>query len=505
MVLESLDNFTLVEGNPSGLEFFTNEEYDAYKTAFDKARIEFLKLYGYDEEKATKVSNDIDEFAKIIQAKSASINELRGNLASYFKLYSKSEINEFFNNLPIDKLLSKYNVSDYEHFAIIDEGHLRELDNYYTEEHLPVMKEILKVLILEKVVALNSTPEYANVFADCYKALSGENVTGQQILTYYEKVVLKPDLMGSYLNIKYDEKYFSETEKLEIVELIDKIKAHYKEVITSSTWMSEETKQEAIKKLDNLTTNVGFVQRYDDTVNVQLIKKDEGGTLFGNYILLRQDEASKIATKVNEKYYLEVNQFMVNAYYNPTDNSINFPSAFREVYRNISDKYEIYGYAGMVIAHEMSHAFDKTGALYDEYGNLKNWWTEEDKAKFDELKQSIIDYYSNYSVLGVKVDGEKTVSENIADLGAVKTILSIMESENATKEDYVKFFEALTKLWNQKITKEELELQSLSDNHSPNKIRVNAVFSSMDKFYEVYDIKETDGMYVAKENRVSLW
>ncbi len=505
VLLEDFKTFTLVDGMPSGLEFFTSEEYSKYKETFVKARIEFLKLYGYDEEKATQVSNDINEFAKVLQDKSISINELHGNITKYFKLYSKSDIDNTFHNLPIDKFLSKYNISDNDRFAVIDEGHLIELDNYYTEEHLPVMKEILKVLILERVASINSNSEYLKVFADCYASLTGEAVNGVQISTFYEQMILKPKLMGSYLNIKYDEKFFTEVEKLEIVELINKVKDQYKEVINSSTWMSDSTKQEAIKKLDNMKVNVGFVQRKEYPVDAKLIKKDEGGTLLGNYILLNQDESSKIALKINDVYYPEVSHFMVNAYYNQTDNSINFPSSFREMYRDITDKYEIYGYAGAVVAHEISHAFDSNGSLYDEHGNLNNWWTDEDKAKYDELKQAIIDYYSNYEVLGLKVNGEHTVPENIADLGGVKTILSIMESENATKEDYIKFFEAYAKLWNQKVNKAELEIAILSDNHSPNKVRTNAVLSSMDKFYEVYDIKESDKMYVAKDKRVSLW
>ena len=505
VVLEDFKTFTLVDGMPSGLEFFTSEEYSKYKETFVKARIEFLKLYGYDEEKATQVSNDINEFAKVLQDKSISINELHGNITKYFKLYSKSDIDNTFHNLPIDKFLSKYNISDNDRFAVIDEGHLIELDNYYTEEHLPVMKEILKVLILERVASINSNSEYLKVFADCYTSLTGEAVNGIQISTFYEQMILKPKLMGSYLNIKYDEKFFTEVEKLEIVELINKVKDQYKEVINSSTWMSDSTKQEAIKKLDNMKVNVGFVQRKEYPVDAKLIKKDEGGTLLGNYILLKQDESSKIALKINDVYYPEVSHFMVNAYYNQTDNSINFPSSFREMYRDITDKYEIYGYAGAVVAHEISHAFDSNGSLYDEHGNLNNWWTDEDKAKYDELKQAIIDYYSNYEVLGLKVNGEHTVPENIADLGGVKTILSIMESENASKEDYIKFFEAYAKLWNQKVNKAELEVAILSDNHSPNKVRTNAVLSSMDKFYEVYDIKESDKMYVAKDKRVSLW
>lgn len=505
MILENLNFFLMANGLNSGLEFFSNDKYDTYKEVFEKNRVNYFKVYGYDEEKATKVSKDISDFAKIIQEKSLSIDELYGNYLDYYKTINLNELKSIIKNLPIDKLLNKYGLDNYNNYAILDEGHIKALDNYYTSENLPLMKEILKLLVLENVASLYTTKEYADIFTNVYSTLSGEKANTEIIFTYFEYVKLKPRLMGKYLNIKYDEKYFTEVEKLEIVELINKIKDYYIKTINSSNWLSDATKQEAIKKINNLTTNVGYVQKDDFENPSKLIREENGGNLLSNYILLYQGEASLLSKKINKKINEEVDQFVVNAYYNPTDNSINFPSAFREVYRNFKDKYEIYAYVGIVIGHEISHAFDNIGSKYDEYGNVKEWWTEEDRASYDTLKQKIIDYYSKYEFMGYKVDGEKTVGENIADLAGLKTIISIMDDENASKEDYIKFFESYAKLWAIVVSKEEAKLQMLSDPHSPNKVRVNAVLSSMDKFYEIYDIKEEDKMFVPKEERVGLW
>lgn len=506
MTLESLGTFTLNPHASSSLEFFTSDKYKVYKDAFEEARIEYLKLYGYDEEKAKKTSDDISEFAKVIQDKSVSLDELAGNVSKYYKNYSYNELKSIIKNLPIDKFLNKYGISNFKNFALFDEGHLKALDSYYTEEHLPLMKEILKVAILEEIASLNTSKEYAEILANSSGKLTGEgNINSDALLIVYEYLMLKPKMMGSYLNVKYDEEYFTEIEKQEIIELINKIKEHYKEVINSSSWLDESTKAEALKKLDTMKTNVGYVQKEEEPTTVKLVNKENGGTLLSNVILLAKDNSSKLANKINKETTIELDQYLANAYYNPLNNSINFPSGFREVYRSIKDKYEIYGYAGMVVAHEISHAFDNNGSQYDEKGNIRNWWSEKDKENFDKLTQKIIDYYSNYEVFGLKVDGKKTVGENIADLAAIKTIISIMEKENATNDDYKKFFESYAKLWNEKITKQQLELTMLSDNHSPNKIRVNAVLSSTDKFYEVYGITENDKMYVAPENRVGLW
>ncbi len=506
MVLEELSVFTLNDQAPSGLDFFVNEKYKIYKDAFEEARIEFLKLYGYNEEKAKNTSNEITEFAKIIQKKSVGLDELRLDITKYYKNYSYNELKSIIKNLPIDKFLKKYRIDNFTSFALLDEGHIRELDNYYIIDHLPLMKEILKVRILENVASLYTTLDYAKVLSNCYQKVSGEKgVDGQTILTFYEFMRLKPKMMGAYLNVKYDETYFTEIEKQEIIELINKIKTHYVEVINSSSWLEDSTKVEAIKKLNNMKANVGYVQKEEEAQTAKLLDKESGGTILSNLILLNKDSSSNLAKNINKKYELELDQFIANAYYNPLDNSINFPSAFREFYRDINGKYEIYGYVGTIIAHEISHAFDNNGSKYDENGNIRNWWSEKDKKNFEDLTKKIIDYYSNYEIFGLKVNGEITVGENIADLAAVKTILSIMETENATNDDYKQFFESYTKLWNEKITKKEIELQMLSDNHSPNKIRVNAVLSSMDKFYEIYNIKEEDKMFVPKDNRVGLW
>ncbi len=506
--LESLNLYTMDTSYQSGLDFYANEKYDVYKQAFEKARIRYFKQYGYDEKKATDLSNQITDFAKKIQAKSKSLDDIQNNLVKNYKNISKSELKSLIHNMPIDKLLAKLNLSDYPDFAILDEGQIKALDEYYKEENLPLMKEILKLLILEKVASLYTSSDYEKIYTDVAAVVMGygEGVMDYQtIVSYYENYRLRPELMGSILNTKYDEKYFPENEKQEIVELAKKIISHYKEVIKKTDWLDDSTREEALKKLDNMQINVGFTKHGDTDSTAVLVKKEDGGTLISNLVLLNQDQFNKLHKQIKEKYYGTMNQFQPNAFYDPNSNSINFISGFREMYRDAKSKYEMYGYAGTIIGHEISHAFDTTGSNFDENGNVKNWWTEDDYNDFENKKKRIIDYYSNYELLGVKINGELTVGENIADLASVKTLLSIMESENATNDDYKTFFEAYARLWNAERTKEQIELQVLTDPHSPHKIRINAVLSSMDKFYEVYDIKEGDKMYVAKEDRVGLW
>ena len=503
--IENVVNYTLDELTPSGLEYSTNEKYSTFKNAFEKGRIEYFKLYGYDEKKATDLSKKITEFAKKIQLKSQPIDELQTNYIDYYKRVSKSELKNIIKNLPVDKLLNKYNLGNYQYFAILDEGHYKELDNYYKEENLPLMKEILKLLILEEVATFYTNSDYAKIGASIASDIVGMHIDRDVYIYEYNMLIITPALIEKYLNSKYDEINFTKEEKLEIIELINKIKDYYIEVIKQTDWLDEKTKTEAIKKLQQLTINVGYTPRKDGESPAKLVSKEDGGTLISNYILLNQNTANNIFKTINVASQPEIKQFLVNAYYNPSDNSINFPAAFKEVYKGITDKYEKYAYIGTIIGHEISHAFDNNGSKYDEKGNIKNWWSEDDTKDFTERKQKIVEYYSKFDVYGIKVDGEKTVGENIADLASIKTIVGIMENENATNEDFKKFFEGYARLWYDSLTKQELESLMIIDNHSPNKIRVNAVLSSTDKFYEVYDIKEGDKMYIPKEERVSLW
>ncbi len=506
MTIENLAVFLVSPDAATGLDVFTEQKYSSYKTQFENARIEFFKEYGYDEEKAKNISNQITEFAKQIQSQSKSLDELKNNLVANYKNVTKSELKALMKNLPLDKFLAKYNLSNYQYFATIDEGQIKAIDNYYKEENLPLMKEILKLLILENVAPFYTTANYARILANADTAIMGQRVNYQRIVEYYEEQ-LKPDMMGSILNIRYDEKYFPETEKQEIANLIDKIKARYKAEITSSDWLDESTKAAAIKKLDNMKTNIGYNKKdkEDKYANLKLLSTENGGSLISNYILMKQYEAKQISKTINDKFEVEIDHFQANAYYYPYDNSINFISGFRELYRGITNKYAIYAYAGTIVGHEISHAFDSKGSPFDENGNVKDWWTENDKQEYDAKKQKIINYYSKYDMYGTKVDGELTLAENIADLAGAKTILSIMADENATNDDYKIFFESYAKLWNDTSPKQQILLQMSIDIHSPNKIRATGVISSMDKFYEVYDIKEGDKMYVAKEDRVGLW
>ena len=160
----------------------------------------------------------------------------------------------------------------------------------------------------------------------------------------------------------------------------------------------------------------------------------------------------------------------------------------------------------MIIAHEITHAFDDNGAKFDEKGNMTNWWTKEDYDNFKKKQQEVIKYYNKYEVMkGFYINGKKTVNENIADLGAVSCISEIAKNKKATSKEIKEMYTSFAKLWASNSKEEYITMLLLQDTHSPNKYRVNATLSSTELFYKTYNINSLNKMYISKQNRVKVW
>lgn len=269
------------------------------------------------------------------------------------------------------------------------------------------------------------------------------------------------------------------------------------------------TKENAKKKLDNMTIKIGCPDEWSSYFeNVDIIPKKDGGNLISNILNCDKENnkrgLEKLYKPVNKKEWSMTPQTL-NAYYNPSANEIVFPAAILQApfYDKKADYETNLGGIGLIIAHEITHAFDNNGALYDEKGNFNQWWTKEDYENFNNLSKNIIEYYDQFEVLpGNKVNGKLTLSENIADLGAMSCITELAGED---KKGLEKLFKNYANIWAMKENEKYTLLKLNTDTHAPDKIRVNAVLSSNDKFYDVYNIKETDKMYISPEKRVGVW
>ena len=482
-------------------DYYVNEDYMNYKALIKQYGIKLLKQYGYDQKKAREISSKITSMYESIASKSKLSNEL-SDISSYYNIITKDDLQKIYTNIDIDYYLETKNIPQGTKFSIIDIDNYKALNNYLTEENLSLLKEYVKLKILENY-ALYLSNDYSNLIYELNNKISG---TSEDTKTNIDKAneVIKT-LFNYDIDEKYQSEYLTAKEKKYIEDMIVEIIEYYEKDLKSLDWLSNKTKKKAITKLKNIKINIGLQEDYPKYSKEYDLEKEN--TLVENIIKIsdkiKEYEINKLNTNKKDQ---AISQTTVNAYYNPSDNSINFPVASINLFDIDHTYYQNLGSIGMVIAHEITHAFDDNGSQFDEYGNINNWWTNKDLSKYKKLKKKVINYYNKYEVIdGEYIDGEKTVNENIADLGAISCITNLANSKNATDNELKEMYESLANMWATISTEEYQKLLLLQDTHAPSKYRVNATLSSTDTFYEVYNIKKYNDMYIAKNERIHVW
>ena len=289
----------------------------------------------------------------------------------------------------------------------------------------------------------------------------------------------------------------------------------YRQSITGLDWMSEETKAQALSKLSKFNPKIGHTNEWRDYSSMEI----QAGDLVGNVKSAAEFESNRTIDKLDhpvDKNEWFMSPQTVNAYYNPAWNEIVFPAAILQPpFFNVeADDAVNYGAIGAGIGHEIGHGFDDQGRKFDGDGNLRDWWTEEDAELFDERKNKLAAQYNGYEVIdGLTINGEFTSGENIGDLGglgiAYKAYHISLEGKEAPVIDGLtgdqRFFLGWAQVWRGKIRDEEAKRLLTVDPHSPAKFRTNGATVNIDEFYQAFDVKEGDGMYLPPEDRVKIW
>ena len=304
-------------------------------------------------------------------------------------------------------------------------------------------------------------------------------------------------------------------EKAEV--MIANVIAAYQARIQVLDWMSTETKTKAIEKLDKFTVKIGYPDTWEDYSTLDIKKSN---TYFENISAINKWSTANNLSEIGEpvdKTEWGMSPQTVNAYFNPLNNEIVFPAAILQApfYDYLADDAVNYGGIGAVIGHEISHAFDDSGARFDANGNLVNWWSEEDLKQFTTRGDALATQYSKIEVLdSVYINGKFTLGENIGDLGGVLGAydgLQMLYEKNGRPEDIdgftaeQRFFMSWATVWRTLTRDEELRNRIKTDPHSPGRIRATQPLINIDTFYEAFDIKEGDGMFVPVEERVRIW
>ena len=321
--------------------------------------------------------------------------------------------------------------------------------------------------------------------------------------------------LGEALGQIYVNRYFPESSKVQMIELVENVRAAYKERIEALEWMGEDTREEALAKLAAFYPKIGYPNKWLDLGDISIAADD----LFGNARRIREffelRDVNKLKTGTDKEEWFMMPQ-TVNAYYVPNFNQIVFPAAILEApfFDPNADPAVNYGAIGAVIGHEMGHGFDDQGSKYDARGVKRNWWTDEDRANFTVRTEKLGEQYDSYeAVEGHFVDGSFTMGENIGDLGGVEVAwhaykLSLNGEEAPVVDGMTgdqRFFMGYAQAWRSERRQESLLRQLTSDPHSPPKFRVNGVVRNVDAWYLAFGVTEEDELYLSPENRVRIW
>jgi endothelin-converting enzyme/putative endopeptidase len=321
--------------------------------------------------------------------------------------------------------------------------------------------------------------------------------------------------MGELLGQLYVEKHFQQSSKARMDELIANLINAYEASINELEWMSAETRVQALDKLSKFRPMVGYPEKWIDYSNLKV----EAGNLMANVKSGAEFAYNRELDKLDkpvDKTEWQMTPQTVNAYYNPVWNVIVFPaSILQPPFFNVeADDAVNYGGIGAVIGHEIGHGFDDSGSRFDGDGVLRNWWTDEDRAAFDVRKNALAAQYDGYEVIdGSTINGQFTSGENIGDLGglsiAYKAYKTSLNGEEAPVIDGLtgdqRFFLGWAQVWRAKSRDEETRRRLTADPHSPPKFRANGAAVNVTAFYEAFDVKEGDGMYLPPEERVKIW
>jgi putative endopeptidase len=321
--------------------------------------------------------------------------------------------------------------------------------------------------------------------------------------------------MGELLGQLYVEKHFQIESKARMDIMIQNLVKAYEVSILELEWMSEDTKQQALDKLHKFNPKIGYPDKWIDYSKLEVVDGDLITNIKNGASFAYNREIDKLDKPVDKTEWGMTPQ-TVNAYYNPVWNEIVFPaSILQPPFFNVNaDDAVNYGGIGAVIGHEIGHGFDDSGRKFDGDGVLRDWWTEEDTVKFDERKNALAAQYDGYDVIdGLTINGQFTSGENIGDLGGLSiAYLAYKMSLNGEEAPVIdgltgdqRFFLGWAQVWRSKSRDEETKQRLTTDPHSPAKFRANGAAVNVPAFYEAFDVKEGDGMYLAPEERVKIW
>lgn len=474
-----------------------------YLTPIETATQKALEMLGYSEKNSKRIVKEALEFDEII-AKYSLSNEEMSESKNLVHPKTAEEINAYSGSFKLYDVIKGIMGRDLDTINVPNTKYFENYSKIVNQDNFSKIKSW--ILVQEAMAASNSlTEDYRLNFASISMAIMGTQKPISKEDTVYEMSV---NLFSDVMSVYYGRKYFGEEAKTDVTGMIDKIKNVYRGRLQQNNWLTEGTRNKAIEKLDKMKVFVGYQEDVDPGTkelhldpNKSFFELSEDIAQFGKrYTIDHFDDPI-------DKNKWSGSAFDINAYYNPESNSINFPAGILQApfYDKNQSVEKNYGGIGVVIGHEITHAFDSNGADYDENGDMHNWWTKADTKAFDKRIKAFEDQWNGLEIYGTKVNGKLTVTENVADAGGLSSTLQVLKTD-VTKPNLKDYFENYANIWKQKASLQYNKYTMVQDVHAPNELRVNQQLKNLPEFYEAYpQIKEGDAMYLAPSKRISLW
>ena len=512
-------DWNLVSVGQGGLGLGTRDYYlatdgqnkrvlDAYKEYIKN----LFKLTGSDEATAQQKM----EAVLAIETRIAQVSYDRVKLRDIDANYHKMSYADLVNDFPGIDWGNVFLASGFPAFDKIDVGQpepIHEVEKILAEASLDDLKSYAEAKVIS-----GAASQLSDAFrAEAFKLSSVRTGVQQDRPRWKRAVSLVSGVLGEAIGKLYVEKYFPETSKKRMLELVHNLQTALAQRIDEAQWMGNATKEQAKDKLSNFIIKIGYPDKWKDYSGLQI---SDSLSLYTNLQQVGRwatdDYIARTVNKKVDKTLWGMTPQTVNAYYNPTTNEICFPAAILQppFFDPEADDAVNYGAIGGVIGHEMSHGFDDQGSQFDKTGNQRNWWTAQDKTNYNARTKVLADYFSAFEALpGVKVNGLQTLGENIGDNGGLN--IAFRALQNAKKEKNLgvvdgftpeqRFFLAWGRVWASNATDEYVKYIVTSDVHSPNLARVNGALPHIDAWYDAFNVKKGNKMYLAKNKRAHIW
>lgn len=482
------------------------EAYPAYV-----ARV--FAMIGNDSVSAYSKAYAVIDLEKKMAAKSRKLEELRDPYKNYNKMAIPALTGKYPNSNWVN-VLKTIGVHSVDSVIVGQPEFLDEINRLIETEDIQTLKDYLSFHLVNKLA-----PYLSSAFVNANFDFYGKILRGAKTMRPRWKRVLDVEegAIGEALGQLFAKEYFNETAKRRYEDMVENVRAAYKIRIEKLDWMTDSTKRKAISKLSKITKKVGYPDKWKDFSSLKIKKSGYVANMMRVNEWWKVYSLNKLGKPVDRTEW-DMTPQTYNAYYNPSNNEIVLPAGIFTVpgYRDEElDDALVYGYAAAsTIGHEITHGFDDEGRQYDENGNLKNWWTKKDEEEFNKRANVLVKQFDQFvPVDTIHINGLATLGENLADLGGILIGLDAFKQTEAYKKNekvagftpLQRYFLGYALGWLYSIREEQLANRVLTDVHSPAKYRVNGTFPNVPEFYEAFDVKPGDKMFIEDSLRVRLW